>query len=422
MIKSLLKLRSAKGNFYNRFRTYINAFKNVKTNIFRGVNIHLIHFFNIDNKRFGGPKDTLNNFREIDRYVEKKKRQGMPYFSWKFFKGYIDIKNPELTIGNPLLGAEVTAYRADTTEHVYLMPNIRIYSKDFFSLTEDNYLLGPVSNYYSDNKNAHPAFGTLILPKCKVLKGRSIIIRGGAYWHKVQDGLPAIYLAQLAGFDIDKIDHFIIQDKIIDNNTIFTRSGIPIEKQVRLHDPKECYNCEELIFSSWYDRKGSWYKDFLIEKIKPETIGAVFPKKIYLSRSMVDTRKVLNEDEVVEFLKKYGFECLHNENLSFDEQISLFQNATHVISCHGSQLTNIVFCKPGTKVLEIRHIAHKIHYRKAFHDLSNGFGLYYYLLYSERGEPYLDKANNIVETDTHMYIDLADMKTMLEKMDLKEVN
>ncbi len=121
------------------------------------------------------------------------------------------------------------------------------------------------------------------------------------------------------------------------------------------------------------------------------------------------------------FLKKYGFECIHNEDLSIDEQIYLFQNATDIISCHGSQLTNIIFCKPGTKVCEIRHVTHRIHYRKAFHDLSNGFGLDYYLLYTDKGEPFIDEANNMIETDTHMYIPIADLQLMLDKMQLKEI-
>ena len=423
MINYLIKIRnSAKKIVRNRFKNTINISGKFKSILFKGINRYIAYPFKINTKRFGGPKNTLNTFAEINQYVEEKSKQGLPYFSWQFFKGYIDIKEPEYTIGKPLIGAEVNSYRAKTTENVYLLPNIRIYSKYFFSLTEDNYLLGPVSNYYSDDKNSHPSFSTLILPKCKKLKGRSIIIRGGAYWHKIQDGLPALYLAELAGFSFDKIDNFIIQDNTISQDSIFTRAGIPIEKQVRLFDQNECYECEELLFSSWYDRKGNWYKDYLLRVLQPKSVYKNFPKKIYLSRSRVNTRKVLNEEDVIVFLKRYGFECIHNEDLSTDEQIFLFQNATDIISCHGSQLTNIVFCKPGTKVCEIRHITHKIHYRKAFHDISNGFGLDYYLLYTAMGEEYYDEANNIVETDTHMYINLADLKLMLDKMELKEIN
>ncbi|MVN22226.1 glycosyltransferase family 61 protein [Mucilaginibacter arboris] len=421
MIKYFTKLNNTSNTFRNYLKPGIDTVRKLKSIIVTGINTYIINPFKLNSKRIGGPKDALTTFQEIDKYVEAKRNKGLGYFSWKFFDREIEIKDPLYTIGTPLPGAEVISYRIKTTEHVYLMPNIRIYSKHFFSLTEDNYLLAPVSNYYGNQKKSHPSFGTLFLPKCKKLKGRSIIVRGGAYWHKMQDGLPALYLAELAGFNFEKIDHFIIQDNIIDKNSIFTRIGIPLEKQVRLYDQNDCYECEELIFSSWYDRKGNWYKDYLLKMIKPKAIDREFPKKIYLSRSRVNTRRVLNEGEVIAFLEKYGFECMHNEDLTIDEQICLFQNATHVISCHGSQLTNIIFCGPGTKVCEIRHISHKIHYRKAFHDISNGFGLDYYLLYTDKGEEFIDEANNVIETDTHMYIDLADMKLMLDKMDLKEI-
>ncbi|RYY08118.1 MAG: glycosyltransferase family 61 protein [Sphingobacteriaceae bacterium] len=404
------------------FKPIVAKFGKAKFSIIKLLNSYVIHPLKLHSKNFGGPKTALLSFREIDKYVDHKKKLGLNYFYWHFFGDKITVQNPEFTIGTPLPGAAVPSYTITNTEYVYLMPNIRIYSKNFYTLTEDNYLLAPVSNIYGDDVKSHPAFGTLLLPKCKKLKGRSIIVRGGAYWHKMQDGLPALYLAELAGFDFNKIDHFIIQDQSISPKSIFTRVGIPIEKQVRLYDESECYLCEELIFSSWYDRKGNWYKDYLTKIIQPKAVDKVFPEKIYLSRSRVNTRKVLNEDEVITFLKEYGFECIHNEDLSTDEQIALFKGATHIISCHGSQLTNIIFCEPGTKVCEIRHITHAIHYRKAFHDLSNGFGLKYYLLYTALGEKFYDTNNMVVETDTHMYIDLADMKLMLEKMNLKEIN
>lgn len=402
---------------HNNFKKSIVIFHNIKKNIARKINKYILN--NINTSIIGGPKDSLLTFEEIDAYVNSKRN--LNYKFWKFFGDKIKIKDPEYTIGTALPGAEVSSYIADNTEHVYTMPNVRIFSKYFFTLTEDNYLLAPVSNVYGDEKRSHPAFSTLFLPKCKKLKGRSIIIRGGAYWHKMQDGLPMLYLAELAGFKIDDIDNFIIQDKNISKNSIFSRVGIPIEKQVRLAEDKDAYECEELIFSSWYNRKGDWYKNYLREIIKPKPIAKKFPQKIYISRSRVNTRKVLNEIEVVQFLENYGFECVHNEDLNTDEQIALFENATHIISCHGSQLTNIIFCKPGTKICEIRHINHSIHYRKAFHDLSNGFGLDYYLLYSEKGKEFRDKFNIVIETDTHMYIDLTDLKQMIHQMGLTEI-
>ena len=36
-----------------------------------------------------------------------------------------------------------------------------------------------------------------------------------------------------------------------------------------------------------------------------------------------------------------------------EEQIKIFSNAEKIIAAHGSNLANIIFCKPGTEIFEI---------------------------------------------------------------------
>jgi len=64
------------------------------------------------------------------------------------------------------------------------------------------------------------------------------------------------------------------------------------------------------------------------------------------------TRKIQNFDEVQAFLTHEGFETVFLEGMSIREQILLFQSAEFVIGTHGAGLTNLLFCEPGTKVLE----------------------------------------------------------------------
>ncbi len=76
--------------------------------------------------------------------------------------------------------------------------------------------------------------------------------------------------------------------------------------------------------------------------------------KIYISRAKASRRKILNEDEVVGLLSRFGFRTVYFEDLSFDEQASIALNAKYLISNHGAGLTNMLFMESGTCVLELR--------------------------------------------------------------------
>ena len=56
---------------------------------------------------------------------------------------------------------------------------------------------------------------------------------------------------------------------------------------------------------------------------------------------------------MIDALKPLGFEAIQPEKLSFDEQALVFAQAEVIVCEFGSALTNAMFCKPGTKVVEI---------------------------------------------------------------------
>jgi len=64
-------------------------------------------------------------------------------------------------------------------------------------------------------------------------------------------------------------------------------------------------------------------------------------------------RCVENETEVVELLKKYDFEIIQDVKRSVDEQLSLFQEASVIVTPHGAGLSNLLWCDPGTVVIEL---------------------------------------------------------------------
>ena len=52
-------------------------------------------------------------------------------------------------------------------------------------------------------------------------------------------------------------------------------------------------------------------------------------------------------------MKTQGFKSLLLENYSFADQIGIFNKAKIIIGLHGAGFANIVFCRKGTKIVEI---------------------------------------------------------------------
>tara|TARA_B100000579_G_C22828386_1_gene854537 strand:- start:1110 stop:2159 length:1050 start_codon:yes stop_codon:yes gene_type:complete len=78
-----------------------------------------------------------------------------------------------------------------------------------------------------------------------------------------------------------------------------------------------------------------------------------YGKKIYIRRENATYRKILNEADLIERLKNNGFEIINPNHFEIFEQMKLFSNAELIIAPHGSNLSNIIFCKEGTKIYEI---------------------------------------------------------------------
>jgi len=79
------------------------------------------------------------------------------------------------------------------------------------------------------------------------------------------------------------------------------------------------------------------------------------PKKIFLDRSSsrFNHCQIFNQLEMNKWVKKKNLNIFKPEKLPFKKQIHLFKNASVILGAHGAAFTNIIFCKPGTKIIEI---------------------------------------------------------------------
>lgn len=93
--------------------------------------------------------------------------------------------------------------------------------------------------------------------------------------------------------------------------------------------------------------------------------GASGSSRIYVSRAGWDKqgmgqRPMLNEAEVMAALRDAGFNVVRPHEMSGAEQIACFSSASLVVGAAGSAMFNAVFCRPGTKVVDIESEPHWI--------------------------------------------------------------
>jgi len=72
-------------------------------------------------------------------------------------------------------------------------------------------------------------------------------------------------------------------------------------------------------------------------------------EKIFLTRK--GTRRVYNQDDIVDVANELGFVAVAPETLTLSEQVTLFQGATHIIGPSGAGFGGLLFARENSKVL-----------------------------------------------------------------------
>ncbi|MEG3983879.1 glycosyltransferase 61 family protein, partial [Microcoleus sp. T3B2] len=180
---------------------------------------------------------------------------------------------------------------------------------------------------------------------------------GGAYFHWMFDVITRFDHIQRSGL-IDSVDKFVVNagDYTYQKETLNTL-GIPqykiLESGCSFH-----ITADNLIVPS-ICKDGSGTSKWKCEYLKQSFLNHKIPLKtdcserIYITRQQASYRRIVNEEEVVNYLQKFGFRSVKLETMSVAEQAACLAAAKVVVAPHGAGLTNLVFCTPGTKVIEI---------------------------------------------------------------------
>ncbi|MDC1279778.1 glycosyltransferase family 61 protein [Pelagibacteraceae bacterium] len=304
---------------------------------------------------------------------------------------------------------------------VYKIKNGRIYTDNVenVALIDKNIIIDNISyqqilgNLMSADKNICIKKGT---PRIKKrFKGRVLSLAQGAsgnsnYFHWLFDLLPKIKLYSEI-YNLKDLDYLYSgklknwQKQSLSSLGLDKINVIDIQKYRHIEADEIICTDHPSYYSGYIEEQSQnipiWIIDWLRETFLESAKKFPCNNKIFIDRSSASTAhcQFINDEEISEFLIRKGFTKYKVEELNFFEEVYLFKNSNYIIGAHGAGLANLVFCKKGTKVIEIRP---KNHLNSLYGKLSKINNLDYNLL-----------STNIIEdsnkSEGDIYLDIKEL-------------
>lgn len=196
-----------------------------------------------------------------------------------------------------------------------------------------------------------------------ILEGKCVFLDGehfAGYGHFVGEVLTRTWITKV--FDFFSDAKFICGADVLPYmSSFFTAAGISSD---RVYRNRGWVRCREL----WVPTQG-----FIVrESVSPachivwDAIEGSYRKsngasKIYVSRGNAANRKLINELEVQDLFKTYGFEILNPEKLSVPDQIAAFSTANYIAGSSGSNMFNLAFSSKGAQVMILTSPEYIVH-------------------------------------------------------------
>jgi capsular polysaccharide biosynthesis protein len=261
----------------------------------------------------------------------------------------------------------------------------------------------------------HSLLGQWKLPPSRMLSGRcAVLATAGShnYYHWMVNALPRLAILKRAGYNVDVFDHILVgtQSAPFHRETLSTL-GVRKDQIVSLRDNPHV-QAEILMVPSLVGEPGNvpnWVSDFLVEAFLPAASQRP-ERRIYVSRRDSQGRRVTNEAQVIDFLISKGFECTLLSNMPVVDQARLFADAAIVVAPHGAGLTNVVFCAPGARVVELFS---PFYVNGCYWTLCSHAQVDYYYLIGAGERPASDLHSHVVDAD--ITVDLTALARVLAR-------
>jgi capsular polysaccharide biosynthesis protein len=231
-------------------------------------------------------------------------------------------------------------------------------------LTPGGLLDYETSDYYGiDGWREHPLYLRLRLPPATPVPGTlvSLATRGTVanYYHFVMDLLPRWGILRDAFPDLAPDAVVLNRDASYQRQLLaLLEAADPGLAEARVIDQTKhlALRADRLLVPSLpnFDTQAPPWTTAWLHRTFPPIAPDGAPKRIWLTRgSRPHTRRVVNEAALRPVLDRFGFTVVDAGTLSVQEQIDQFAGAEVVAGPHGAAFTNLVFCSPGVRVLEL---------------------------------------------------------------------
>ena len=181
------------------------------------------------------------------------------------------------------------------------------------------------------------------------------------YYHWMVDILPRLGVLQKAGIPLDSLNNVLVREahRSFQADTL-ERLGIQAHQILETRKNSH-FTCERLLHVTLDNGINMKMNRFVPAWLQhnfgaPATFGERI--KLYISRPAGVRRGIANEAELIPLLEANGFMVTAMEGMSLKQQATLLSRADVLMSPHGGALTNMIFCRPGIKIVELfgRHV------------------------------------------------------------------
>lgn len=257
------------------------------------------------------------------------------------------------------------------TVKIYMIRNCRLFTNTLdVAVIKNNFLLKGPSLQIRNNKNAKIEFNSAYYngtPKFyKKIQGRVFSLLPGLdanfnYFHWFFDSLSKIYFYNKY-YKFTKNDYFLVPN--IKNEYQKKSLGFfGIKNILNAYETKH-FKINKLITTNFTNFNVNppleiinYFRNIFLKK----NLNKIHNNCIFLNRTGFAStyRDIFNKKEVISYLLKKNFKIIDPSKLNFLSQVKIFNSCKKIIGVHGAAFTNIIFCKKGTKIIELKSVNSK---------------------------------------------------------------